>query len=211
MKSEHSRRSSALTFARDKGFEREAVIDERALFVDAMRRGMGEMTYPEVRANFEARVASGEFRDVAWEQASTGRHFTTAETIQAEKEIIRSVQEGQGRAPQIMSIQDAIPLTEARPATQSRRSAKRSNRSHVPRSNPGIAGQRGLGQDQYPGRLSVRARNRTATVVEGFAPTSRAAHAAPRRRHHRRHLARLPRPQPATRPMPSAKASLYGR
>jgi hypothetical protein len=51
---------SALTFARDRSFEREAVMDERALFVDAMRRGMGETTYPEVRASFEARVASGE-------------------------------------------------------------------------------------------------------------------------------------------------------
>jgi conjugative relaxase-like TrwC/TraI family protein len=40
----------AVTFARDKGFEREAVVDERALYVDALRRGMGEMTYPEVRA-----------------------------------------------------------------------------------------------------------------------------------------------------------------
>ncbi len=31
----------AITFARDKGFEREAVTDERALYVDALRRGMG--------------------------------------------------------------------------------------------------------------------------------------------------------------------------
>jgi conjugative relaxase-like TrwC/TraI family protein len=106
--------SSALTFARDKGFEREAVLDERAIFVNAMRRGMGEMTYPEVRANFEARIASGEFREVGGTKHSSGRHFTTAGTIQAEKEIIRSVREGQGRAPQLMSIQDAIPLTEAR-------------------------------------------------------------------------------------------------
>jgi len=44
---------------------------------------------------------------------SAGRHFTTAGTIQAEEEVIRSVREGQGRAPQLMSIQDAIPLTEA--------------------------------------------------------------------------------------------------
>src|SRR5579883_3298707 len=56
---------SALTFARDRSFEREAVMDERALFVDAMRRGMGETTYPEVRASFEARIASGEFHIVA--------------------------------------------------------------------------------------------------------------------------------------------------
>src|SRR6185437_15618453 len=33
----------AVTFARDKGFEREAVVDERAIYVDALRRGMGEM------------------------------------------------------------------------------------------------------------------------------------------------------------------------
>ena len=59
----------AVTFARDKGFEREAVIDERALYVDAMRRGMGEMTYPEVRASFEARIASGEFREIAEDAA----------------------------------------------------------------------------------------------------------------------------------------------
>ena len=57
----------AVTFARDKGFEREAVMDERALYVDALRRGMGEMTYPEVRASFEARVASGEFQEIAGE------------------------------------------------------------------------------------------------------------------------------------------------
>ena len=113
LKNEHQQASSALTFARDKGFEREAVLDERAIFVDAMRRGMGEMTYPEVRANFEARIASGEFRDVDGSKHYAGRHFTTADTIQAEKEIIRCVRDGQGRAPQLMSIQDAIPLTEA--------------------------------------------------------------------------------------------------
>ena len=47
---------AAVTFARDRSFEREAVMDERAIFVDAMRRGMGETTYPEVRASFEART-----------------------------------------------------------------------------------------------------------------------------------------------------------
>ena len=54
-------------------------------FVDAMRRGMGETTYPEVRASFEARIASGEFRIVAGEKHDTGRQFTTAETIRAEQ------------------------------------------------------------------------------------------------------------------------------
>ena len=39
-----------MTFSRDKNFEREAVVDERAIVRDALRRGMGEITYGQVRA-----------------------------------------------------------------------------------------------------------------------------------------------------------------
>jgi conjugative relaxase-like TrwC/TraI family protein len=167
--------SSALTFARDKGFEREAVLDERAIFVDAMRRGMGEMTYPEVRANFEARIASGEFREVAGSKHSAGRQFTTAATIQAEKEIIRSVREGQGRAPQLMSIQDAIPLTEAREQlNQIQRKAIEqilTSRDQI----QGLQGSAGSGKTATLAVISHGA-EQGGYVVEGFAPTSRAAH-----------------------------------
>ena len=58
----HAKASEAVTFARERSFEREAVTDERDLFRDALRRGMSETTYPEVRASFEARIASGEFQ-----------------------------------------------------------------------------------------------------------------------------------------------------
>src|SRR6185437_15394162 len=105
----------AVTFARDKGFEREAVVDERALYVDALRRGMGEMTYPEVRASFEARVASGEFKEVPANANEAGRRFTTAATIKAENEIVQKVQDGQSRAPQMMAIESAVPLVDSRP------------------------------------------------------------------------------------------------
>ena len=64
-------------YARDRSFEREAVNDERALFRDALRRGMGETTYPEVRASFGARVTSGEFQTVLGQKHETGRKFTT--------------------------------------------------------------------------------------------------------------------------------------
>ena len=183
--------NSALTFARDKGFEREAVLDERAIFVEAMRRGMGEMTYPEVRANFEARIASGEFREVA-EQTLAGRHFTTARTIQAEKEIIRSVREGQGRAPQLMSIQDAIPLTEShQQLNQTQRKAHRAN-PYIPRSNPGTYKGARSGKDQHvagdtSGRRAEWLRCRGIRADLPRRPPT------PRSRHHRRHLARIPR------------------
>src|SRR5579863_9778646 len=40
----------SLTFARDKNFEREAVVDERTLIRDGLRRGMGEVMYSQLRA-----------------------------------------------------------------------------------------------------------------------------------------------------------------
>jgi conjugative relaxase-like TrwC/TraI family protein len=167
--------SSALTFARDKGFEREAVLDQRAIFVDAMRRGMGEMTYPELRANFEARIASGEFREVEGSTHSVGRHFTTASTIQAEKEIIRSVRDGQGRAPQLMSIQDAIPLTEGheRLNDTQRKAIEQILTSHD--QIHGLQGSAGSGKTSTLAAIRQGA-EQSGYAVEGFAPTSRAAH-----------------------------------
>jgi conjugative relaxase-like TrwC/TraI family protein len=167
--------SSALTFARDKGFEREAVLDERALFVDAMRRGMGEMTYPEVRANFETRIFSGEFREVIGSKHSAGRHFTTAGTIQAEKEIINSVRKGQGQARQLMSIQDAIPLTDAheRLNDTQRKAIEQilTSRDQV----QGLQGSAGSGKTSTLALIRQGA-EQNGYAVEGFAPTSRAAH-----------------------------------
>jgi conjugative relaxase-like TrwC/TraI family protein len=167
--------SSALTFARDKGFEREAVLDERAIFVDAIRRGMGEMTYPEIRANFEARITSGEFREMAGSKQSAGRHFTTAGTIQAEREIIGSVRDGQGQAPQLMSIQEAIPLTETH---QHLNPTQRKAAEQILTSRDQIQGLQGSAGSGKTSTLAVirQGAEQNGYAVEGFAPTSRAAH-----------------------------------
>ena len=164
----------AVTFARDKGFEREAVVDERALFVDALRRGMGETTYPEVRASFEARVASGEFKEIASDAHNAGRRFTTAATIKAENEIVQKVQDGQNRAPQIMSIESAVPLTESRPHFNP--AQKRvveevlTSRDRV----QGLQGRAGSGKTSVLSLIREGA-EQNGYAVEGFAPTSRAA------------------------------------
>jgi hypothetical protein len=165
---------SALTFARDRGFEREAVIDERSLFVDAMRRGMGETTYPEVRANFELRVASGEFRLVAGEKHNTARRFTTAETIKAEREIVQKVLDARSRSPQLMSVEQAIPLTEARPHLNS---AQRRVIEDVLTSRDRVQGLQGrAGSGKTSALESIRqGAEQSGYAVEGFAPTSRAA------------------------------------
>src|SRR5580658_5734824 len=52
---------SAMTFARARTFERDAVADERTLLTDALRRSMGGATLAHVKADFEERIKSGEF------------------------------------------------------------------------------------------------------------------------------------------------------
>ncbi len=164
----------AVTFARDKSFEREAVVDERALYVDALRRGMGEMTYPEVRASFETRISSGEFKEITDDSHKPGRKFTTAATINAENEIVQKVREGQNRAPQIMSIESAVRLTETRPhfnAAQKRVVEEvLTSRDRV----QGLQGRAGSGKTSVLESIRQGA-EQTGYAVEGFAPTSRAA------------------------------------
>lgn len=169
------RAGEAVTYARDRCFEREAVIDERNIFRDALRRGMGETTYPQARACFEARIASGEFQAVPGQKHDTGRQFTTQQTIRAEREVMRRLEQGQNQAPQIMPIQDAIALTENR---QHLNPAQRSAIEQVLTSRDviqGLQGSAGVGKTTALESVRQGAEERGYTV-EGFAPTSRAAH-----------------------------------
>src|ERR1700728_2241530 len=97
----------SLTFSRDKNFEREAVVDERVLIRDGLRRGMGEVTYAQVRGNLDARLASGEFQTVERSQSLPARQFPTAKTIEAEHEIVRRVREGQNQIEPVLTRQQA--------------------------------------------------------------------------------------------------------
>jgi conjugative relaxase-like TrwC/TraI family protein len=165
----------AITFARDRSFEREAVTDERDLFRDALRRGMSETTFAEVRANFAARVASGEFQVMPGQKHDTGRQFTTAETIHAEREVMGHMAQGQNRAAPIMSIQDAVRLTESQ---QKFNSAQRAAVEQILTSRDtvqGLQGRAGSGKTSVLRSIREGAEQR-GYVVDGFAPTSRAAH-----------------------------------
>jgi len=165
----------AVTFARERSFEREAVTDERALFRDALRRGMGETTYGQVRASVEARLASGEFQLVTATKHGSARQFTTAETIQAEKEILRQMRQGQGRADQIMPVQQAVAHTAQYPIlNSSQRAASEeilTSRDRI----QGLQGSAGVGKTTALKTVREAAEQR-GMIVEGFAPTSRAAH-----------------------------------
>jgi conjugative relaxase-like TrwC/TraI family protein len=165
----------AVTFARDRSFEREAVTDERGLFRDALRRGMGETTFAEVRASFAARVASGEFQAIPGQKHDTGRHFTTAETVRAEQEVLRRMAQGQNQASPMMSIQEAVRLTESR---QQLNFAQRNAIEETLTSRDTVQGLQGrAGSGKTTVLRSIReGAEQHGYVVEGFAPTSRAAH-----------------------------------
>jgi conjugative relaxase-like TrwC/TraI family protein len=164
----------SLTFSRDKNFEREAVVDERALIRDGLRRGMGEVTFSQVRGNLNARLASGEFQIVDRSQSQPARQFTTAKTVEAEHEIVRRVREGQNTVQPVMSRQQAITVTDQNThLNRAQRSVVEDVLSSADRVQ-GVQGYAGAGKTTA---LSVvrSAAEAHGYHVEGFAPTSRAA------------------------------------
>src|ERR1700693_2938896 len=164
----------SLTFSRDKNFEREAVVDERALIRDGLRRGMGEITHAQVRANLEARLASGEFQVVERPQSVPSRQFTTARTIEAEHEIIRRVHEGQNHTEPVLPRPQAIAVADQHPHLNR---AQKSVVEDVLSSPDRIQGIQGFAGSGKTTTLTVirSAAERQCYQVEGFAPTSRAA------------------------------------
>jgi conjugative relaxase-like TrwC/TraI family protein len=164
----------SLTFSRDKNFEREAVVDERALIRDGLRRGMGEITHAQVRANLDARLASGEFQIVERPQSVPGRQFTTTKTIEAEHEIICRVREGQNHIEPVLPRPQAIGVADQHSRLNRAQKTVVEDVLSSPDRIQGIQGFAGSGKTTT---LTIirRAAEGQGYQVEGFAPTSRAA------------------------------------
>jgi conjugative relaxase-like TrwC/TraI family protein len=164
----------SLTFSRDKNFEREAVVDERALVRDGLRRGMGEITHGQVRANLDARLASGEFQIVERSQGIPGRQFTTAKTIEAEHEIIRRMREGQNHVEPVLSRPQAIAVADQHSHLNRAQKTVVEDVLSSPDRIQGIQGYAGAGKTTTLAAIRGAAESQ-GYQVEGFAPTSRAA------------------------------------
>ncbi len=164
----------AVTFARDSIFEREAVADERAILRDALRRGMGESSYEEIRAEFDKRQKSGEFRSVERMKHDSGGRFTTPETIAAERANIRYVLEGRNAVEPIMSAEAARDQANTRPFLND---SQRRVIEQVLNSSDRVHGLQGLAGTGKTTTLQTIREGAEAKgfIVEGFAPTSKAA------------------------------------
>lgn len=165
----------AVTWARDHVFERSAVHDRRAILESALARGMGETTYASIQQEFERRVRTGEFREVAHNGADA--RFTTTGMIRMEREVIARMQEGNRRnssdpllvCPQVRnSLKDRHPELSA---------AQRTAVEYLFLSREKIIGLDGVAGAGKTTVLSVirEAAQADGYRVEGFAPTSRAA------------------------------------
>ena len=164
----------SLTFARDKNFEREAVVDERALIRDSLRRGMGEVTYAQLRGHLDARLAAGEFQLVERLQSAPGRQFTTAKTIAAEQEILCRAREGRNQIQPILSRPEAIAFADQQTHLNRAQRTVVEDVLSSPDRIQGIQGYAGVGKTTTLTVIRSAAESQ-GYQVEGFAPTSRAA------------------------------------
>ena len=164
----------AINYARDSNFEREAVTDERTLLRDALRRGMGETTFFHIRAEFDSREAQGHFKEIEGQKHATGRSLSTPETIANERANVAHVMRGQNTIEPIMTHEQATAQAASR---QFLNTAQRRVIEDVLTSSDRIHGLQGLaGSGKTTVLSSVReGAERRAYVVEGLAPTSRAA------------------------------------
>jgi conjugative relaxase-like TrwC/TraI family protein len=168
------RAKEAITYARDSLFEREAVAEERLIFRDALRRGMGETTYAEVRADFEARRERGEFRSVEATKYASGRSFTTPETIAAERANVAHVLAGRNAVQPIMSAELAQEQARSRDFLNNSQRRVIEDVLNSPDRVHGLQGCAGSGKTTTLASIREGA-EKNGYTVEGFAPTSRAS------------------------------------
>lgn len=169
-----ARAKEAITYARSSLYEREAVADERLIFRDALRRGMGETTYAEVRQEFESRRKEGDFRSVEPEKYASGRSFTTPETIAAEHANVAFMRAGQNTVQPIMTAEAAQKHAHRHDfLNQSQRRVVEEVLNSPDRVH-GLQGRAGVGKTTVL-RIVREGAEKSGYTVEGFAPTSRAA------------------------------------
>jgi len=164
----------AVTYTRASNYEREAVLDERVLMRDALRRGMGEATFAQVRAEFEARTERGEFRRLTGSKHATGRSFTTPETIAHERANVAHVLSGRNAFQPIATEEKAKEQAASRPFLNE---AQRTVIHEVLTSRDRVHGLQGLAGTVKTTTLEAirEGAEKNGYAVEGFAPTSRAA------------------------------------
>jgi conjugative relaxase-like TrwC/TraI family protein len=163
-----------MSYAKERGMEREAVTDERSLMRDALKHTMGDALLPEIKAEFEKRVQSSELIEVPRREGLAGRAFTTGEMQGYERELIERMKSSQGNRDVLAEGSVRQQTMEQHPhLSLSQRSAV----DTVLTSRDQMMALEGVaGAGKTTSLAAVReAAVRAGYEVEGLAPTSRAA------------------------------------
>ena len=178
---------AAVTFAKDRNLERDAVVEERALLRDALSRAMGEQTVDAITTEFARQVEAGEFISVTQRAGAPGRAVTTQEMIDLERETIAIMRAGQ-RAHDPISVGATRFLASDHPHLNDDQHAAVAYIMASRDRHPGARGRGWCGEDDRPcrrprdGRARGLPRRRLGTHLTGRS-------AIGRRRHHRAHVA----------------------
>jgi ATP-dependent exoDNAse (exonuclease V) alpha subunit len=164
---------SAVTFARERNLERDAVADERALLTDALRRSMGGTTLAQVKADFEERIKSGEFVEAQKKGSSPGRAFTTAEMIRYEQNTINTMRAGQGHHPALATFGTRRAIRESHEHLSDTQCRAVDQILSSPDQVTALEGVAGAGKTTSLTAIREAA-ERENYIVKGLAPTSRA-------------------------------------
>ncbi|RXH56711.1 MobF family relaxase [Granulicella sibirica] len=173
---EQSQRAAndGMSYARERGMEREAVVDERSLMRDALKHTMGEARLAEIRAEFERRATGGNLIEIERKAGRAGRAYTTAEMQGYERELIEQMRMGQGTR-EVLADGNARQQTMEQHAHLS--VGQRSAVDTVLTSRDQMMALEGVaGAGKTTSLAAVReAAERAGYEIKGFAPTSRAA------------------------------------
>jgi conjugative relaxase-like TrwC/TraI family protein len=163
----------AVAYAESRGFEREAVVDERPLLRDALKLSMGEVSLADLRREMNRRVEVGEFIARPAPPGVPGRAFTTREMVDLERDTIAIMSGGQRQYHEL--------------GQTTMRDLQRSH-PHLNADQLSAVGQVLVTHDRVVALEGIAGAGKTTALtairteaeragyqVEGFAPTSRAA------------------------------------
>jgi conjugative relaxase-like TrwC/TraI family protein len=163
----------AVRYSVERNFEREAVSDERELMRDALKRAMGEAPFSRIQQQFDQAVENGDL--IQKEAHGIGRSFTTDEMIALEHDNIRLMRSTQEQYP---VLADDGTRREIEHDYTHLSSSQHRAVQEVLSSRDQITALEGVaGAGKTTSLTAIRdAAEREGYSVEGFAPTSRAAH-----------------------------------
>lgn len=160
-----------MTYARDRNLERDAVVDERNLLRDTLRRGVGHTDLNTARQTLQIWRERGEFVDVARERfSSPSQRYTTPDMLRLEQENLRMIGEGRGQRWPIARVKPEAPeLAHLNDSQRRAVEAILGSRDRV----VGLQGDAGAGKTTTLATIREGA-ERAGYEVRGLAPTSRA-------------------------------------